>query len=114
MNGWITMFLEDLVVPILFNPATYVVVIIEFALGFAFGYYFRKLIKGMVGLMALGFISMLLNYTLLITLKDIIVEQLNINPEELVTLIGLITMTIGLTMLAPITIGLLIGFLVGR
>ena len=104
---------QDFVDLILYNPATYVVLIIEFALGFAFGYYFRKLIKGMIALMVLGFISTLLNYTLLITLKDAIVEQLGITPEKLVTLIGLITMTFVLTMLAPITIGLLIGFYIG-
>lgn len=108
------MSLQDLVAPILSNPTTYVVVIIEFALGFAFGYYFRKLIKGMIALMALGFISTLLNYTLLITLKDAIVEELGITSEKVITLIGLITITFGLTMLAPITIGLLIGFYISR
>jgi len=108
------MSLQDFVAPILYNPATYVVIIIEFALGFAFGYYFRKLIKGMIALMVLGFISILLNYALLITLKDAIVEQLGITPEKLVTLIGLVTITFGLAMLTPITIGLLIGFRVGK
>jgi len=73
---------QDLVVLILSNPATYIVLIIEFALGFAFGYYFRKLIRGMIALLVLGFISTLLNYTLLIALKDAIVEELGITPRS--------------------------------
>ncbi len=99
---------------ILSNPATYVALIVEFVLGLAFGYYFRKLIKALIGLMILGFISMALNYTQFIMLKDMLVENLNIGPETLMDIIGLTTMVLGLTVFLPLTIGLIIGFLIGR
>jgi len=63
--------------------------------------------------MILGFIGMALNYTQFIMLKDVLVENLNIGPETLMDLTGLITMVLGLTVFLPLTIGLIIGFLIG-
>lgn len=103
----------DLFTQILSNPPTYMALIIEFVLGLAFGYYFRKLIKALVGLMILGFIGVALSYTQLMMLKDALAEHLNIGPETLMDIVGLTTMILGLTVLLPLTIGLIIGFLIG-
>jgi len=104
----------DLVIEILSNPATYVALIVKFVLGLPFGYYFRKLIKALIGIMILGFIGIALNYTQLIMLKDMLVENLNIGPETLMDVVGLTTMVLGLTVFLPLTIGLIIRFLIGR
>lgn len=106
--------IQDLITQIFSNPTTYAVLIVEFILGFAFGYYFRKLIKALIGLMILGFIGVALNYAQFIMLKDALAESIQIGPETFTNVIGLITMILGLTVLAPLTIGLIIGFLVGR
>jgi len=98
---------------ILSNPAVYIALIIEFVLGLAFGYCFRKLIKALIGLTISGFIGIALNYTQFIMLKDVLVENLNIGPETLMDVIGLTTMVLGLTVFLPLTIGLIIGSLVG-
>jgi len=64
--------------------------------------------------MILGFVGIALNYTQFIMLQDVLVENLNIGPEALMDVIGLITMVLGLTVFLPLTIGLIIGFLIGR
>jgi hypothetical protein len=104
----------DLFTRILSNPATYTALIIEFVLGLAFGYYFRKLITALLGLMILGFIGVALNYAQFMMLKDVLVEHLDIGAGTLMDVIGLITIVLGLTVLAPLTIGLIIGYLIGR
>ena len=103
----------DTFTQILSNPATYMALIIEFVLGLAFGYYFRKLIKALIGLMILGFIGVALNYTQIMMLKDALAEHLDIGPEVLMDIVGLTTMILGLTVLLPLTIGLIVGFLIG-
>lgn len=96
----------------LLNVTLGVAVLMEFAFGLALGYYFHKLIKALIALMILGFIGILINYTQFLALKDALVGQLGISADKFIGLIGLITLVLGLTVVAPITIGLIVGYLV--
>ena len=46
----------------LFATGSFVALVVEFALGFAFGYYLKKFVKAILGLLLLGFIGVLINY----------------------------------------------------
>ena len=64
--------------------------------------------------MVLGFVGAAVNYTQFVALSNTVVQQLGISQAQLVNVAGIILLFLGLTVIAPITIGLILGFLVGR
>jgi len=106
---WVEAIIEDLVNQFLTNPSSFIPIIVELVVGIAFGYYFRKLVKGLIGLVIVSFIGMALNYSQFLALKDAITAELDISPEKFMRIVNLVTATIGLTVLAPLAIGILIG-----
>ena len=98
----------------LFTTATYITLAVEFAFGFGLGYFAGKLVKAVIGLMVLGFIGAAVNYTQFVALSDAVVQQLGVTPAQFVNVAGVILLFLGLTVIAPITVGLILGFLVGR
>lgn len=98
----------------LFTTAMCITLTVEFAFGFGLGYFAGKLVKAVIGLMVLGFIGAAVNYTQFVALSDAVVQQLGVSQTQLVNVAGVILLFLGLTVIAPITIGLILGFLVGR
>ena len=109
LNG--TYALYDIVS--LFTTATYITLVVEFAFGFGLGYFAGKLVKAFIGLIVLGFIGAMVNYTQFINLSSSLIKQLGISQAQLINVAGLILLLLGLTVIAPITVGLVLGFLVG-
>ena len=109
LNG--TCALYDIVS--LFTTATYITLVVEFAFGFGLGYFAGKLVKAFIGLIVLGFIGAMVNYTQFIALSSSLIKQLGISQAQLINVAGLILLLLGLTVIAPITVGLVLGFLVG-
>jgi hypothetical protein len=109
LNG--TRALYDIVS--LFTTATYITLLVEFAFGFGLGYFAGKLVKAFIGLIVLGFIGAMVNYTQFIALSSSLIKQLGISQAQLINVAGLILLLLGLTVIAPITVGLVLGFLVG-
>jgi hypothetical protein len=109
LNG--TYALYDIVS--LFTTATYITLVVEFAFGFGLGYFAGKLVKAFIGLIVLGFIGAMVNYTQFIALSSSLIKQLGISQAQLINVAGLILLLLGLTVIAPITVGLVLGFLVG-
>ncbi len=88
--------------------------IVEFALGFAFGYYLGKFVRALLGLIVLGFIGVMINYAQFVTLSSTVTQKLGVTPQQFINVISAILPLLALTVLAPLTVGLIIGFLVGR
>ena len=97
----------------LFTTTSFITIAVEFALGFAFGYYLRKFVKAILGLIVLGFIGVALNYAQFIALSDAVTQKLGVSPGEFMNVVSAILPFLALTVIAPLTIGLIIGFLVG-
>jgi len=98
----------------LFTTATYITLAVEFAFGFALGYYLGKLVKALIGLMILGFIGVMVNYPQFVALSDAVVQQLGVSPSQFASVASVIFLFIGLTIIAPLAIGLVLGYFVGR
>jgi hypothetical protein len=97
----------------LFTTTTYITLAVEFAFGFGLGYFAGKLVKAFIGLLVLGLIGAMVNYTQFIALSNGLTQQLGISHAQLMSVVGLILLFLGLTVIAPITVGLILGFLVG-
>lgn len=93
--------------------ATYLTLAVEFAFGFGLGYFAGKLVKAFLGLLVLGFIGAMVNYSQFIALSNSLVHQLGISQAQLTNIAALILFFLGLTVIAPITVGLILGFLAG-
>ncbi|HML03090.1 MAG TPA: hypothetical protein VK487_06920 [Candidatus Bathyarchaeia archaeon] len=96
-----------------FTTATYITLLVEFAFGFGLGYFAGKFVKAFIGLIVLGFIGAMVNYTQFINLSSSLIKQLGISQAQLINVAGLILFLLGLTVIAPIMVGLILGFLVG-
>jgi hypothetical protein len=96
------------------GTATYVTVLLEFALGFGFGYFLGKLVKAFIGLIVMGIIGVAINYTQFVALSNTVLQELGVNQAQFINIASTIFLFLGLTVLAPLTIGLVLGFLVGR
>jgi hypothetical protein len=97
----------------LFSTATYITLAVEFAFGFGLGYFAGKIVKAFIGLLVLGFIGAMANYTQFMALSNSLIKQLGVSQAQLINIAGLILFFLGLTVIAPITVGLILGFLVG-
>ncbi len=97
----------------LFTTTTYITLAMEFALGFGFGYFLGKLVKAIIGLLVLGFIGVIINYTQFVALSDAVIQKSGVSQTQFINVIGTVLLFLGLTVIAPLTIGLILGFLVG-
>ncbi|HVP41412.1 MAG TPA: hypothetical protein VMS95_05620 [Candidatus Krumholzibacteriaceae bacterium] len=97
-----------------FGTATYITIIVEFALGFGFGYFLGKFVKALLGLIVMGFIGVALNFTQFVALSNTVLQELGVSQSQFITIVSTIVLFLGLTVLLPMTIGLILGFLIGR
>ena len=88
--------------------------VVEFGLGFAFGYYLGKFVKALLGLLVLGFVGVLINYAQFVTLSETVTQKLGVTPRQFIDVISAILPLLALTVLAPLTVGVIAGFLIGR
>lgn len=98
----------------LFSTATYVTLGVEFVFGFALGYFLGKLVKAFIGLMVISFIGVLVNFGQFVALSDAVVQQLGISPSQFLNVASIILLFLGLTVIIPLAVGLVLGYLVGR
>ena len=95
------------------NPALTISVLIQIILGFALGYIMAKMIKYVVAFIAIMIIGMLLNvWSLGMSINDIIASFGSEAIQFKDVIIGLVT-ALGILTVGPITLGFLIGILVG-
>ena len=97
-----------------FGMATYVTMLVEFALGFGFGYFLGKFVKAMLGLIVMGFIGVALNFTQFATLGSKVLQEFGVSQSQFITIVSMIALFLSITVLLPMIIGLVLGFLVGR
>lgn len=97
-----------------FGMATYITILVEFALGFGFGYFLGKFVKALLGLIVMGFIGVALNFTQFVALSNTVLQELGMSQSQFITVVSTIILFLGMTVLLPMTIGLVFGFLVGR
>lgn len=98
----------------LFTTATYITIAVEFGLGSAFGYFLGKLVKAMIALLVLGFIGVMINYTQFVVLSDAVIQNLGVSSSQFISVVSTVLLFLSLTVIAPLTVGLILGFLVGR
>jgi len=98
----------------LFTTATYITLSVEFFFGFALGYFLGKLVKALIGLMMISFVGVLVNFSQFVALSDAVVQQLGISPAQFVNVVGVIMLFLGLTVIIPLALGLVLGYLIGR
>ena len=98
----------------LFTTATYITLAVEFAFGFGLGYFVGKITKALIGLMVLGFVGVMVNYSQFVALSNAIVQQLGISQAQFMNVASIILLFLGLTVIAPLTVGLVLGYFIGR
>lgn len=98
----------------LFATGSLISLVVEFGLGFAFGYYLGKFVKALLGLLVLGFVGVLINYAQFVTLSETVTQKLGVTPRQFIDVISAILPLLALTVLAPLTVGVIAGFLIGR
>lgn len=102
------MSLEELVNLVQSNPGVVVVVLVQFALGVALGYFSAKVVKYILAIIATLFAGTILSvWTSNITLEELVqaLTTLSEPAKRIVTAIGLFTM-------GPITAGFVVGVLI--
>jgi hypothetical protein len=83
-------------------------------LGFGFGYFLGKFVKALLGLIVMGVIGVALNFTQFVALSNEVLSELGVSQSQFITIVSTIVLFLGLTVLIPMTIGLILGFLLGR
>jgi hypothetical protein len=97
-----------------FGTATYVTILVEFAMGFGFGYFLGKFVKVLLGLIVMGFIGVALNFTQFVALSNTVLHEFHVSQSQFITIGSAIVLFLGITVLLPMTVGLILGFLLGR
>jgi hypothetical protein len=97
-----------------FGMATYITILVEFALGFGFGYFLGKFVKALLGLIVMGFIGVALNFTQFVALSNTVLQELGVSQSQFITIVSTILLFLGVTVFLPMIIGLILGLLVGR
>jgi hypothetical protein len=62
----------------------------------------------------IGFIGVAINYTQFVALSDAVLRDLNVSQAQFINIVSTIFLFLGLTAIVPLTVGLILGFLVGR
>lgn len=92
---------------------TYITILVEFALGFGFGYFMGKFVKALLGLIVMGIIGLALNFTQFVALSNTVLQELNVSQSQFIAVVTTIVLFLGVTVLLPMVVGLILGFLVG-
>jgi len=96
-----------------FGVTTYITILVEFALGFGFGYFMGKFVKALLGLIVMGIIGLALNFTQFVALSNTVLQELNVSQSQFIAVVTTIVLFLGVTVLLPMVVGLILGFLVG-
>lgn len=97
-----------------FGTTTFITIAIEFALGFGLGYFLGKFVRALLGLIVVGLIGVALNFTQFAALSSTVLNELGVDQSKFIEIVSTIVLFLGLTVLVPMTIGIILGFLVGR
>lgn len=97
-----------------FGMTTYISILVEFALGFGFGYFLGKFVKAMLGLIVMGFIGVALNFSQFVALSNTVLQGLSVSQSQFITIVSTILLFLSVTVLLPMSVGLIVGFLIGR
>jgi hypothetical protein len=97
-----------------FGMATYISILVEFALGFGFGYFLGKFVKALFGLIVMGFIGVALNFSQFVALSNTVLQELGVSQSQFITIVSAILLFLSVTVLLPMSVGLIVGFLIGR
>ncbi|MEM2163910.1 MAG: hypothetical protein QXR62_05765 [Candidatus Bathyarchaeia archaeon] len=102
----------DVLVQFLQNPIAYIILLIEFILGFCLGYLSIKVLKYILALIAVLVVGVFLNVWSLGLSLDRIVGMLGEYSVRAKDLLMGLAGTLGLLTLGPVTLGFLIGVIV--
>jgi hypothetical protein len=98
----------------LLNIGTLIPLVVDFGLGFGLGYYLGKFVRALIGLLVIGFIGVAINYAQFVMISNTVAQKFNITPQEFLNVISAILPLLALTVVAPLTVGIAVGFLVGH
>jgi hypothetical protein len=71
-------------------------------------------VKAILGLLVLSFIGILINYAQFVALSDTVTQKLGATSEQFINIVSAILPLLALAVIAPLTVGVIVGFLVGR
>jgi hypothetical protein len=103
---------QSLITSLFTSPTVLITFFIEFALGIGLGYLSVKVAKYIIALLAIFIVGVLLNVWQSGTLQDI-VGDLNLQWTKVYPVIQALLIIVGLTTVLPVTLGFVIGFVVG-
>jgi hypothetical protein len=98
----------------LLNIGTLIPLVIDFGLGFGLGYYLGKFVRALIGLLVLGIIGVAINYAQFVMISNTVTQKLGVTPQQFLNVISAILPLLALTVVAPLTVGIAVGFLVGH
>lgn len=103
---------QSLITSLFTSPTVLITFFIEFALGIGLGYLSVKVAKYIIALLAIFIVGVLLNVWQSGTLQDL-VGGLNLQWSKVYPVIQALIIIVGLTTVLPVTLGFVIGFVVG-
>jgi len=103
---------QSLITSLLTSPTVLITFFIQFALGIGLGYLSIKVAKYLLALLAIFIVGVLLNVWHSGNLQDM-VPSLNLQWSKVYPIIQALVVLVGLTTVLPITLGCIIGFVVG-
>ena len=103
---------QFLIVSLFTSPTVLITFFIEFALGIGLGYLSVKVAKYIIALLAIFIVGVLLNVWQSGALQDM-VAGLNLQWTKVYPVIQALLIIVGLTTVLPVTLGFVIGFVVG-
>jgi len=98
----------------LLNSGTLIPLVIDFGLGFGLGYYLGKFVRALIGLLVIGFIGVAINYAQFVMISNTVTKKLGVTSQQFLNVISAILPLLALTVVAPLTVGIVVGFLVGH
>jgi hypothetical protein len=104
--------MPSLITSLLTSPTVLITFFIQFALGIGLGYISVKVAKYLLALLAIFIVGVLLNVWHSATLQDM-VAGLSLQWSKVYPMIQALIVLVGLTTVLPITLGFIIGFVVG-
>jgi len=102
----------SLITSLLTSPTVLITFFIQFALGIGLGYLSVKVAKYLIALLAIFIVGVLLNIWHSVNLQDM-VGGLSLQWSKVYPIIQALIVLVGLTTVLPITLGCIIGFVVG-
>jgi len=104
--------IPSLITSLITSPTALITFLIEFALGIGLGYFSVKVAKYLLALVAILIVGVLLNIWQSGNLQEIVTE---LKPlwSTIYPVIQSLIILIGLTTILPITLGFIIGFIIG-